>query len=73
MGFQYKVIYKKGAEHRAADSLSRRPHAEICTAVSSVVPGWMETVIEGYATDPRAQELLQELSLTKKNKQGYAL
>lgn len=73
MGFQYSVVYKKGATNRAADALSRRPSDEECTAVSTVTPRWLETVIEGYAQDPQAQQLLQELSLTKSNGQGYSL
>jgi hypothetical protein len=72
MGFQYKVLYKKGAENRAADALSRRPSEE-CGAMSTVTPIWLDTVTEGYTNDPKAQQLLQELSLTTTNSQGYAL
>jgi hypothetical protein len=33
----------------------------------------METVIEGYAQDPKAQQLLEELSMNNNNEHGYTL
>jgi hypothetical protein len=73
MGFTYQVVYKKGTENRAADALSRRPADEHCLALSTVMPRWLETVIEGYKKNPQAQKLLTELSLVKSNDKGYSL
>jgi hypothetical protein len=73
MGLQYRVVYKKGVANRAADALSRRPHNTEAMAISAVQPRWVESVIEGYQNDPKAQELLTELSITQTNDQGYSL
>jgi len=44
LGFQYKVLYKKGTENGAADALSRHPnHAEVM-ATSTVIPQWLLSV-----------------------------
>jgi hypothetical protein len=73
MGFQYQVLYKKGAENRAADALSRRPAADECSSISAVKPAWIETVTDGYASDPKATQLLTELALQSPNDKGYSL
>ncbi|KAK1693114.1 hypothetical protein QYE76_009811 [Lolium multiflorum] len=73
MGLQYRVVYKKGVTNRAADALSRRPHNTETMAISAVQPRWIESVIEGYQADPKAQELLTELAITQTNDQGYSL
>jgi hypothetical protein len=38
-----------------------------------VKPEWMQEVINSYATDPRAQQLLSELAVTSPNSHGYHL
>jgi hypothetical protein len=38
LGLNYRIIYRKGTENIAADALSRKPHGELLTAVTSVVP-----------------------------------
>lgn len=38
LGLDYKIVYRKGADNRAADALSRRPHttADALYAISSI-------------------------------------
>jgi hypothetical protein len=39
LGLHYNIVYKKGADNRVANALSRRPHlVDTCLAMSSVVP-----------------------------------
>jgi hypothetical protein len=64
LGLQYKQVYKKGAENKAADALSRQVQGASVMAMSSCTPKWLETVVEHYQQDPKSKELLTELSLT---------
>ena len=73
MGFQYKIVYKKGITNKAADALSRRPQTSNSYAISEVQPRWLDTVVEGYQNDDKAKTLLSELSLQGFNNQGYSL
>lgn len=39
LGLQYRIVYKKGADNRVADALSRRiVHSEECFSMSSSTP-----------------------------------
>lgn len=54
LGLQYKIVYKKGVDNRAADAFSRKNvgHSSIeCVAMSSGSPQWLEQVFESYSTD----------------------
>ena len=73
LGLQYKIVYKKGLENKAADALSRQPIGDQVLAISEITPRWLEIVIEGYQQDPATKELLIELSLTGSNTKGYSL
>ncbi|CAN6212014.1 unnamed protein product [Urochloa humidicola] len=73
LGLQYKLVYKKGLDNKAADALSRQVDKSENMAISISQPKWLETVIEGYHQDPKAQELLTELSLTGSNDKGFTL
>ena len=73
MGFTYTVVYKKGKENTAADSLSRVPESATLHSMTFGTPQWLETVGEGYLQDPQAKELLSELSLTGSNDKGFQL
>ena len=44
LGYNYRVEYKKGKENKAADALSRAPHAQQLLTISSILPAWIEQV-----------------------------
>jgi hypothetical protein len=73
MGLQYKLVYKKGKDNIAADSLSRLPSENELFSISICRPRWLESIVEGYEKDEKAKTLLQELSIASPNKQGYTL
>lgn len=73
LGLQYKVVYKKGLENKAADSLSRQPHTLELSAMSASIPRWLEIITEGYEQDPQTEKLLAELSIAGHNDQGFTL
>lgn len=79
MGFQYKIMYKKGTDNSAADALSRKQPADAdfqeakIHAVSECKPKWLEIVVEGYTKDPETKQLLTKLSITGSNSKGYHL
>jgi hypothetical protein len=51
MGLQFKIVYKKGKENKAADALSRIPVVQAMQAISVVQPIWIQEVINSYETD----------------------
>jgi hypothetical protein len=64
-GLQYKVIYNKGSENRAADALSQRSHDTAELHVMSVlVPQWLQSIRQSYSTDPATQEVITKLSVS---------
>jgi hypothetical protein len=63
LGLTYRVVYKKGSDNSAADSLSRRPHPdESCRAISVVTPQWCADIVRGYSADAQATKLLTKLA-----------
>lgn len=73
MGLQFKIVYKKGKENVAADALSRVAHLFTLQAISMVKPDWIQEVLHSYTTDPRAQQLLQQLAIPSPDNAGYSL
>ena len=65
MGLQYKLSYKKGAENKAADALSRRPGTgdNELLAISLVQPVWFQEVMDGYMKHPSVSKLLAALTV----------
>lgn len=65
LGLNYHIVHKKGQENKVADALSRTNHAEFhdLAAVSIVQPMWKLDLQTAYKNDPRACQLLQELTL----------
>ena len=55
LGLQYKLVYKKGPDNKAADALSRQSTTETVHAISVSTPKWLEIIVEGYRQDPQAK------------------
>jgi hypothetical protein len=70
---QYKLVYKKGADNKAANTLSKQSTADELLAISTSTPRWLEIIVESYQKDPQTQQLLAELSITGTNDKGFAL
>jgi hypothetical protein len=70
MGLDYKILYKKGADNKVADALSRVPTDDKyeIAAISTVKPLWLQEIQSSY-TDPSSLKLLSELSIT--SSQGH--
>jgi hypothetical protein len=74
LGLQYKILYKKGIENGAADSLSRRPHeSSELYHISRSSPQWLSEIMDGYQQDNHAQQLLSELAVTASPAGHYTL
>ncbi|RLN09170.1 hypothetical protein C2845_PM11G11140 [Panicum miliaceum] len=73
MDLRFKIVYKKGVTNAAADALSRCPGSHPLLAISSCTPAWQENLIQGYADDPAALQLLTELALQPVNSKGFLL
>jgi hypothetical protein len=73
MGLQFKICYKQGKENLVADALSRVAHMMALQAVSQVQPQWILEVLNFYATDAQAQELLSQLAVSSPNSSGFSL
>lgn len=68
MGFQYKIIYKKGSTNCATDALSRMDHfVGTLAALSVALPTWLQTVQDSYDNNPDAQKLSSSLALQTPN------
>lgn len=52
MGFDFKVVYKKGAEYSAAENI-------VLNALPILVPNWLEPIKEATLNDPQLQEIKQ--------------
>jgi hypothetical protein len=73
MGLQFQVVYKKGTENVVADALSRREHMMGLFVLSEIQPIWIQEVVNSYATDEEAQQLITQLLIQSPNEQGFSL
>lgn len=74
MGLSYKIQYKKGSANAAADALSRKPNeVHHVLVVSSLQPSWLSKVVSSYTSDPKAQQLLQQLSISPDSHPAFKL
>ncbi|KAJ4817820.1 polyprotein [Rhynchospora pubera] len=49
LGLNYVIEYKKGCENKVADALSRREEASQLSAISEIVPKWVQDIKLSYA------------------------
>ncbi|XP_042974800.1 uncharacterized protein LOC122306438 [Carya illinoinensis] len=65
LGYEFSIEYKKGAENKVADALSRRDgledEAAIVFAISYPTPVWLDELKQAYLFDPVVQEQLAVL------------
>ena len=75
LGLQYSIVYKPGTANRAADALSRRDKGTTgeLLAISTVVPDWMEAIVDGYQQDPQASKLLKDLAVSSNGTYKFQL
>ena len=73
LGLQYRIVYKPGSTNRAADALSRRTTTPQLMAISTCTPQWLEAVVNSYAKDPVAADLITKLSLHPAAVPNYTL
>jgi len=66
-------LSQKGKENLVIDALSRVAHMLAVQAVSSVQPAWIQEVLNSYATDPKAQQLLQRLAVSSPDTASFSL
>ena len=73
MGMHFKIVYRQGKENIAADILSRVAHMMAVQAVSTVKPTWVQEVLNSYATDPQAQQMLAKLAIFSPDAIGFSV
>lgn len=73
MGLQFQVVYKKGTENVVADALSRVEHMMGLSVLSEIQPIWIQEVVNSYATDENAQQLITQLLIHSPDEQGFSL
>ena len=73
LGLQYKIVYKPSTDNRVADALSRIGHPEELSAISAPVPSWLDAIIQSYASDARAQELMAKLAISANSEPNFSM
>lgn len=73
LGFNYRVEYKKGRDNKVADALSRATHSTEVLAISTIVPTWMQQVLDSYEQDQKCLELLTKLSIDSEAVPNFSL
>lgn len=63
LGLHYRIVYKKGSDNSAVDSLSQRVHdLDSCAAMSVVIPAWCDEIVNGYQQDKQSLSMLTKLA-----------
>jgi hypothetical protein len=74
LGLNYKVVYKKGLNNKAADALSRR-HVDVsqCNVVFTLQPQWIGQLTNSYLSDQFPQDDLTKLAVDGASYPSYTL
>lgn len=77
MGLYYTIQYKKGADNRVADALSRcveaPQEAQLQVVTMAVTPAWMLEVLLSYEGDLEVEKICVELVLSAGSHPHYSL
>lgn len=73
MGMHFKIVYIQGKESIAADALSRVAHMMAMQAVSTIKPTWVQEILNSYAADPQAQQMLAKLAIVNLDATSFSL
>jgi hypothetical protein len=83
LGLQYKIVYKKGVENKVTDGLFRRLcvsslngfDAELvnCYALSLCQPRCIDEVLENYAKDNSALEMVAKMMMDPSTISNFTL
>lgn len=75
LGLRYKICYKQGITNSVADALSRCVPASDSQTYAIIVcqPVWLEEVIIGYKSDPHAQQLVADLTVSPSTVGSFTL
>jgi uncharacterized protein YhbP (UPF0306 family) len=66
-GLQFKLQYKRGPENSSVGALSRVGEQFQISAMSAIIPVWIQEVLNSYVVDNEAQQLMQELAVHSPN------
>jgi hypothetical protein len=68
-GLQFKFAYKKGSENKVVNALCRVGNHFQLNAISTIMPVWIQEILNSYQNDPAVAALLQELVVTNPSAQ----
>ncbi|XP_074343112.1 uncharacterized protein LOC141680927 [Apium graveolens] len=72
MGLDYEISYKKGADNKVADALSRLPDEASegkLTTITTLQPNWLNDLLQSYEKDVEARTVMEGVVA---NKPAYA-
>lgn len=74
LGLDYEIQYKRGAENKVADALSRRDSDSYeFSAMTVLKPKWLEEVLLSYQSDPICQKNLSAKAIDPTCYEDYSL